>query len=507
MNVELECQECKNKFTVPYKQRNKKFCGRECYFKFAKKNKTIGKPKDDSVRETRVCVQCGNEFIERIKHDRKICSQECREIWGSNPINKENRINKTKEVLIEKYGVDSLYKLDDFQKKSKENFLKKYGVTHTMYVPEFKQKLKDTIRKNHLLKLIPQLESKNLKLLDEYDVNKNGNTSKPYRFQCLKCDNIFSSTLLGSGKIPICRKCHPIIKNSKLEEIIKDFLNYNNIKHIDNNRTILNGGEIDIFLPDYNIGIEINGNYFHSEIHGEKTKEYHLNKTIVCENKNIKLIQIFEDEVLLKREITISRLLSLLNLNQKIHARKCNIKEVSKKESKEFLDENHIQGNSIDKYRYGLYYNDVLISLMTFGSKRKVLGNDKGMTNEFELVRFCNLKNNNVVGGFSKLLNHFIKIHQPEKIITYADIRWSGINPNKTVYFKNNFTFIENTPPNYWYIDTKQFLIRYHRFTYRKDVLIKEGYNKEKTEWEIMQEKKFDRIWDCGSMKFELKLK
>jgi len=507
MNIELECQECKKMFTVPFKQRNKKFCGRKCYFSYATKNKTIGKPKDDSVREKRICVQCGNEFIERIKYDRKICSQECRDIWNANPINKDERIKKSKQVLIDKYGVDSLYKLDEFKKNYKNNFLKKYGVAHPMYVECFKQKLKDTVKENHLINLIPKLENNNLKLLDEYTVNKNKNTSKPYSFQCLKCDNIFTSTLLGSGKIPICRKCYPIIKNSKLEEIIKDFLNEKNVKHIDNNRSILNNSEIDMFLPDYNVGIEINGNYFHSEIHGDKNKEYHLNKSIISEQKNIKLIQIFEDELLLKKEITFSRLSSLLNLNEKIFARKCLLKEVSKKTSKVFLDENHIQGNSIDKFRFGLYFNNKLVSLMTFGKKRKVLGNKKISSDEFELVRFCNLKNTNVIGGFSKLLKHFISLYSPSKIITYADIRWSGINPSKTVYHKNNFKFIENTPPNYWYVNTKHFLVRYHRFTYRKDVLVKEGYSKDKTEWEIMREKKFDRIWDCGSMKFELNLK
>lgn len=209
--------------------------------------------------------------------------------------------------------------------------------------------------------------------------------------------------MLGSGKIPICRKCYPITKNSKLEEIIKDFLNNNGIKHIDNNRTILNGYEIDIYVPEFNLGIEVNGNYFHSELNGEKNKEYHLNKTIISNNKNIKLIQIFEDEVLQKKEITLSRLSSLLNINSKIYGRKCIIREVSKKISKDFLNENHIQGDSIDMFRYGLYYNDILVSLMTFGLKRNVLGNKEKTIDEYELIRFCNIKQTNVIGGFSKL--------------------------------------------------------------------------------------------------------
>jgi len=260
-----------------------------------------------------------------------LCSQECRKIWNSKPKNKEDRIQKSKDSLFEKYGVDSLYKLDEFQKKCKDSFYKKYGVNHSMLVPSFKEKFKDNLRKNHILKLIPKLEKCELKLIDKYTVNKNGYTSKPYTFQCLKCDNIFTSTLLGSGKLPICRKCHPIIKNSKLEEIIKDFLNINKINHIDNNRSILEGGEIDIYIPEFNLGIEVNGNYYHSELNGGKNKLYHLNKTMISNNKNIKLIQIFEDEILLKKDITLSRISNLLNLNRKIYARKCVVKEIQKK--------------------------------------------------------------------------------------------------------------------------------------------------------------------------------
>ena len=112
--------------------------------------------------------------------------------------------------------------------------------------------------------------------------------------------------------------------------------------------------------------------------------------------------------------------------------------------------------------------------------------------------------NTNVVGGFSRLLKNFIKFHSLTKIITYAEIRWSGLNPLKTVYHKNGFNFINHTPPNYWYLKVNQFNNRFHRFNFRKDVLIKEGYDPKLTEWEIMKLKGYDRIWDCGNMKFEL---
>jgi very-short-patch-repair endonuclease len=504
MKIEIKCNNCSNMFITDYKHRDKKFCNRTCYFDYARKNDLLGKEKDESVREERVCVQCNNIFMERKKYSRKLCSAECREMWNQNELNKKNRIEKSQNALQEKYGETSFFKKEEFKKNSKSIFFKKYGVSSAMEVPKFVNKLKDTIRKNHLKKLIPKLDENNLILKDEYQQNKSGNTSYSYNFECKKCNTIFSSTVLGSGKIPICRKCHPITKNSSLEQIIKDFLNEKNIKHIDSDRKILEGKEIDIYLPDYNIGIEVNGNYFHSELNGDKSKLYHINKTEDSNKKGINLIRFYEDEILLKTDIVLSKISSKLNLNETIYARKCVIHEISKKESIDFLNKNHLQGYTIDKIRYGLFFNAELISVMTFGSKRKSLGNKTNISNEYELIRFCNKKYTNVVGGFSKLLKYFIKNFNPSKIITFADIRWSGVNPNNTVYHKNGFKFINKTPPNYWYVKTDKFINRYHRFVFRKDVLIKEGYDKNLTEWDIMKIKGYDRIWDCGSLKFEL---
>lgn len=505
MKVEIECLNCNQLFLTDYKHRDKKFCNRSCYFTYAKKNNSIGRDKDPEVREERSCIQCGDTFNERKKYKRKICSDECRLKWNSNPENIKKRLKKSKDSLIQKYGVDSFFKTENYKDIVKETFIKKYGVPSPMYVTEFVDKLKATFRSNHLKNLIPKLKEQNLTLISDYNCNKFKNTSQPYDFKCEVCDNIFTSTLLGSGKIPICRKCNPIHKNSKLGQIIKDFLNLNNIKHVDNCRNILGGREIDILLPEHNIGIEVNGNYFHSELSGGKSKNYHIDKTTDCQKKGIKLIQLYEDEILIKPDIVFSILSNKININRsnRVYARECEIREINKKDSTKFLNENHLQGNTVDKHRYGLFFKDELVSIITFGLKRNSLGNRNTDNTTYELVRFCNKNNYSVIGGFSKLLNHFIKTHNPSKIETFSDIRISGINHEDTVYFKNNFKFVKKTPPNYWYINTERYLNRYHRFVFRKDVLVSEGYDKKMTEWEIMKLKGYDRIWDCGSLKFE----
>ena len=503
MKIELKCINCENNFEAEFKHRGKRFCCRECYFQYANKNKTIGRKKDLTLREVRKCIICEKEFDVKKTNPKKMCSDECRKTWNSKEENKNKRLEAGKSVLLRNHGVDSFFKKDSFKTDYKNLMVNKYGVDNPMKHQLFVNNLQETLKEKQIKLLLPKLKENNLELLDEYSVNKDGNTSLSYNFKCLKCDNAFTSTVMGSGKIPICRKCLPLVKNSKLEEYIRDFLNENNITHLDNNRKILNGKEIDLLIESHKLGIEVNGNYYHSEIAGEKDRNYHINKSKIGYDKGIKIIHILEDELIYKKDIVISRLSNLFSLNtNKIFGRKCQLKEVSKKEASEFLTSNHIQGSSIDKVRIGLYYNEELVSLMTFGGLRKVLGSSVVYGN-YELTRFANKLNTSVIGGFSKLLKYFIKTYKPSKIITYADIRWSGLDKLNNVYTKNGFTYIGNTPPNYWYLKVGEYNHRYHRFNFRKNVLLKEGFNSDLTEFEIMKLKGYDRIWDCGNMKFE----
>jgi hypothetical protein len=301
-------------------------------------------------------------------------------------------------------------------------------------------------------------------------------TQKPY------------SHLTGKG----CPKCG--IKYDKSEGEIKKFIKLLGINIIENSRDILNGKELDIFIPSHNIAIEYNGLYWHSEEF--VNKNYHLNKTNLCEKKDIKLIHIFEDEWLYKQNIVKSRIKNVLGLTEyKIYSRKCVIREVLSKDSKEFLDGNHTQGNVNSKIKLGLYYDNDLVSIMTFGGLRKSTG---GISKEhsYELLRFCNKLDTNVIGGAGKLLKYFIKTYNPKEIISYADRRWS----QGDLYEKIGFEFIHNSQPNYFYINGKK---REHRFGYRKDILVKKGFDPKLSEHQIMLDRGVHRIYDCGNKKYK----
>ncbi len=293
-----------------------------------------------------------------------------------------------------------------------------------------------------------------------------------------------------------CPMCASEQSVSNMEKEIVDFLkkelNINNIKI--NKRNIIKPKELDIFLPDFNIAIEFDGLYYHSELF-QKNKNYHLDKTKMCEEKNIRLIHIFEDEWIYKMEIVKSRLRNILNKTEdKIYARKCIIKEIDIYQAKEFFNKNHLQGYTNSKYKIGLFYNNELVSCMLFNNPRVGIGTNYS---GYELTRFANEININVIGAANKLLKYFEKKYKPQIIKSYADKRWSM----GKLYDVLNFNQISLNQPNYWYVINQK---RKHRFNFRKEILKKQGFDtKNKTEHQIMLERKIYRIYDCGTITYQ----
>jgi len=275
------------------------------------------------------------------------------------------------------------------------------------------------------------------------------------------------------------------------------------LRSISNNIIKVNyNNNIDFYFPELNIGInilELKDNYKLPKNNNKKLFEYY--------SSSIKLIQIYSDEWINKQEITKSRILNLLNQTPtKIYARKCEIREIDDVGVKNlFLDSNHIQGRDRSKYKLGLYYNDELVSIMTFNHPRIAIGKTKGSsinTNEYELLRFCNRINTNVVGGASRLFSYFKNNYKPNLIYSFADNRWTS--PIKNLYTAIGFNLVSKSQQGYYY--TNDFKTRLHRFNFNKGALGKKGYDITKTESVIMNEIGYKVIWDCGVSRFEWKV-
>jgi len=376
-------------------------------------------------------------------------------------LNKEVK-NKITLTIQKKYGVDNPMQSEIIKKKAIdtkiENLLKKFQIINIISIKNNIYKFKCDCGKEHEFEILPVLLYHRLKY-----------------------------------KTKLCTICNEInsYNNSGFQIELGEFIEKNcDFDVIKNDRTLIAPNELDFYITQLKLAFEFNGLYWHNELY--KKSNYHYIKTESCEKNNVQLIQIYEDDWVYKKEIVKSRILNLLGKSKKIHARKCELKLISdNKLLRTFLNENHIQGFIGSKIKLGLYYNEELVSVMTFGNLRKVLGQNS-KKDSYELLRFSNKLYTNVVGGASKLFKYFINNYSPDTIISYADRSWS----TGKVYTMLGFTFQHKTKPNYHYIINN---IRKHRFSYRKDT---HKDISEKSEHQIMIDKKFYRIYDSGSLKF-----
>lgn len=218
----------------------------------------------------------------------------------------------------------------------------------------------------------------------------------------------------------LCHKCYANISQSSHELEIKDIINamYNG-KCIENSRSIIPPLELDLYYPEKNIAIEFNGNYWHDENH--KPKDYHFNKFKLCKEKGIRLVSIYESDWYNKRDNIINLLKNIFIDSKIIYARNCTISKLDHKTKSAFINEYHFYGDSNHgTISYGLYYNNELVSVMSFG---KLRGQNKLHNNKdhYELVRFVTKCNVRIIGGASKLFKKFISEYHPVYIICYSD--------------------------------------------------------------------------------------
>jgi hypothetical protein len=523
--IEKKCKLCGKSFQSLIK-RNQLFCSNGCSTKFTANNlRRISKIKKTKLEkygyENYVNPEKAKQTcIEKYGVDNASKFEEIKNKIRKKTIEKQKIIKeKTEQSNLKKYGVKYYFQTDEFKNKYKKTCLQKYGVENSFQSNDIKETIKKTNRQKYGVEYFSQTDvfKKNIsniekekffyKLSDHKlnietiplftkDEYINTNKNNKYRFQCKKCGKIFLDHIDG-GHLPRCLDCYPYMAGfsygeKEIVEFLKNILPAGDTI-IEKSRDF--GFEIDIFIPNKKLAIEFNGLYWHSEIGGKKNKYYHLNKTKECENNNIHLIHIFEDEWMYKKEIVKNRLRHILKLNfDKIYARNCEVKEIDYKESSVFLEKNHLQGKDNSKIRLGLFHGGELVSIMTFG-KNRFSKNKIG----FEIYRYCS--NKNIIGGASKLFSYFIKKYNPKKVISYSDRRFSTTD---SFYKKLGFSLSGQTNPGYFYFKPGYYK-RYYRFNFRKNLLNKklENFKTNLTEWQNMQLNGYDRIWDCGNLKYE----
>lgn len=442
-------------------------------------------------------------------------------------VNNKRIQNKRNKTIYEKYGVQNISQSENIKQIKQKKSIEKYGVANVRSAPEVKKKILQTIKKNYginnrsefrkvmqkksditrvynkqkeiieNLKKYPDLEFREYNAANNFCLN----TIKLYCKRCnkeIKIQKQLFDKRIVSDVFP-CTNCVSLKGGrSQAEKQLCEFLTELGINFTTNVRNLIHPKEVDIFVPDFKIAIEYNGMYWHSDKHERINPLYHKEKTELCERQGIQLIQIWENDWLYKKNIVKSRLKNIFHKNvKKIHGRKCCVSFVSSKECRDFFDNNHLQGFVGAKYYVALKFQNEIIACASFGSLRKCLGSES-KDNSYELIRLCNKINTVVIGSANKMFTFFIKQVKPIFILSYAKREWST-TINKTVYDVMGFKFEGTTKPNYMYYKND---VVFHRFNFRKNVLVEQGFDANKTEKQIMEERGFLKIHDVGNLKY-----
>lgn len=290
-----------------------------------------------------------------------------------------------------------------------------------------------------------------------------------------------------------CPKCAN--QQSKGEEEVLDFLRCNiNLDINTRNTEIIKPYELDIYIPSKKLAIEYDGLIWHSEKFG-KDKNYHLNKTELCEKQGIRLIHIFENEWFNKKEIVKKKLLNALGNNTlpKINARLCSVTEIDKKIAYDFLLKNHIQGIGDGNIHLGCFYNEELIGVMSFRRERK--DSDK-----WELTRFATDITKHCIGVECKLFKYFVRNYNPSEVKSFADRRWTSVL-YETLYDKLGFKLDKILKPDYQYTNSKNTLLSKLNFK-KKTICKKYGLPITMAESEITEKLGYYKVWNCGLLRY-----
>lgn len=356
--------------------------------------------------------------------------------------------DKRKKTCMEKYGVEHVMQVEAIaaraSKSNQQTCMDRYGVSSSLAQPEVKEKAKET-------------------LFDRYGVHNAG-------------------LLVGF--------------ESKPEKAIGNDLRTLGIEVQSRQHGIISPYEIDVYLPEHKLGIEVNGIRWHTEQF--KPNDLHRNKTEAAWKAGIRLLHYTDIEIEKKYSIVMSSILSSIGRRGKsLSARQMSVKRLRMEDTVNFLNNRHIQGYRTASEYLGLVdAADKLQAVMLFV---RPLSNTQ--FEGWDIIRYAS---NNVTGGFSKLLKAFVTSH-PEVKEVYSTLDLKYGSPIDNIYVKLGFEKLLELSPDYSYVYKEA---EHHKFRFRKHSLLKLGADPNlKTEHEMAKSLGIYRLYDCGKIKYVKRLK
>lgn len=416
------------------------------------------------ISKPRPCEVCGNPCMvtrDNRKHYSNWCSTACSKKSPS----RASKISKTKR------SSDSSLS----NQKRQQTMLQKYGVEYNSQRPEIKPIL--TAPRG----LTPDEWVVDDSQIKDLYINQGKTSSEIAELYGVTYYTILH--WLRRHNIPIRHR----INVSAAEKQIADWIEAKGYTILRNIK--IDHLELDIYIPERNLGIEINGDHWHSDEH--KDKFYHQEKFRICQSKNIRLLQFRAEDI----DERLSLVQSMINhalgeSTLSIGARQCSVEIVNQEIASSFFANNHISSFSSPKgINIGLLFNNRLVCCMSFVRPRYT----KGV--QWEIGRFASLQNHRVVGAASRLLAFFKKMHPNETIGTYSDNRYGS----GKVYEHIGFKHAHDTEPGYVWVDGNgKILNRYQTQKSKLQYLLKDKFEETKSESENMRNSGWNRLYDAG---------
>lgn len=324
-----------------------------------------------------------------------------------------------------------------------------------------------------------------------YEVVDYTRAFNPATLNCKEHGNFIVAKAYYLSEGSICPTCR--LGGSLPEILIKNKLDMCDVGNVElHRRDLLDGQELDVYLPKHKLAIEVNGIYWHKD----KPKKYHLDKTELAEVSGISILHFTDTDILTNFKLVVSMIHAKCGIfKHRCYAKQTQVIEINWHKAQKFLLNNHIQGAASGSNYLGLYTEAFgkyrLVAVAVFGKPRF---NKKY---DWELIRFATLRTCQIVGGLSKLIAYFSKTHQGV-LISYADRFYSSGN----AYKASGFTYVKKTTPSYVWANKE---ITYSRYQTQKKNLeeLIDDYDENLTEVENMTANKFFQIHNCGNLIYE----
>lgn len=273
--------------------------------------------------------------------------------------------------------------------------------------------------------------------------------------------------------------------NSIPNKLFSKLLDYYHIQY--DREFILGTKQFDFKISD--VLIEINPSYTHSSTidpFGRKPldKFYHFNKSKLANENGFRCLHVWDWD-------DYDKVIKLFLNREIIYARNCEVKIIDLNITREYLNNYHLQGYVKSKINLGLFYNNILISVMTFGKPRY------NKNYEYELLRYCS--NYSVIGGVEKLFKYFLNNYNPSSIISYCDLsKFSGSIYKKLGFIQKNISI-----GKHWYNQNSKVHITDNLLRQRGfDQLFGTSYGVGISNDQLMRDNGFLEIYDAGQASY-----